>query len=114
MTDQYRKYGRIYGIYTLFNKALVINEPKLLKEILVNNFHIFSDKRKYNFGESAIKYSIFLLPGDHNFKRIRSIISPAFTSAKLRAMCSSISNISDNLINNLQKLEKNGMKSCFI
>ena len=48
------------------------------------------------------------MDADENWKRIRSIVSPAFTSGKLRAMCLPIENITDKLIDNLQPFAKSG------
>jgi cytochrome P450 len=49
------------------------------------------------------------LPGNEDWKRIRSIISPSFTSGKLRSMMANISDISEKFVSNLDKLVEKGM-----
>nr|CAD2190429.1 unnamed protein product [Meloidogyne enterolobii] len=36
-----KKYGRIYGIKHGWNNVLVVSEPKLVKELLIENFEYF-------------------------------------------------------------------------
>ena len=49
------------------------------------------------------------MEGNEDWKRIRSIITPVFTSGKLKAMMSHISDISDNFVENLQIYAKTGL-----
>ena len=106
--NQIKKYGRIYGGYFFFDKYLVVNEPDLIRDIVVKNFHIFPDHKNFNLGTSKINKSLFFMRGDEDWKRVRSILSPAFTSGKLKAMMSHISDISDKFVNSLDKYEKSG------
>lgn len=78
--EQQQKYGKIYGYYQFFSKGLVINDPDLVRDIMVRDFHIFPDHRHIHMGSDHIALNLFNLPGDDRWKRIRSIISPAFSS----------------------------------
>ncbi|CAG2110042.1 unnamed protein product [Medioppia subpectinata] len=104
----YKKYGRVYGGYDMTRRTIAINDPELLKDIMVKDFHIFPDHKHFYTGSSKISQSIFFLPGDDNWKRIRSIMSPAFSSGKLKAMMAHISDISDVFITNLEPYAKSG------
>ncbi|CAG2168728.1 unnamed protein product [Oppiella nova] len=100
-----RKYGHVYGTYGLHNKCITINEPTLIRNILAKDFHIFADKPIYA-GTAKIYKSIFLISANERWRNIRSIMSPAFSSGRLNAMMSHISDISDRLMDNLEKYKK--------
>ncbi|XP_054155295.1 cytochrome P450 3A29-like [Oppia nitens] len=105
---QYEKYGPIYGSFSFDRKAICINDPDLLRDIMVRDFHIFPDHKHFHFGSSKIDKSLFFMPGNDDWKRVRSILSPTFTSGKLRAMMSHISDISDKFVESLSDYEKKG------
>ena len=106
---QYDQLGPIYGTYSIDRKAICINDPDLLRDIMVKDFHIFPDHKHFHMGSSKIGKSLFFLPGNDDWKRVRSILSPTFTSGKLRAMMSHISDISDKFVDNLKDFEKRGI-----
>jgi cytochrome P450 len=102
--EDVRKYGRVYGTYDFYRDIIVINEPDLIRDILVKDFQYFSDRRHFHLGSTKIGLSLFFIPGNDNWKRIRNIISPSFTSGKLKAMMASMSDISDKFISNLKNI----------
>ncbi|CAG2117670.1 unnamed protein product, partial [Medioppia subpectinata] len=106
--EVFKKFGRIFGGYTFTGKIIVINEPDLLRDIMVKDFHIFPDHLGFHMGTTKMDKSLFFMPGDDDWKRVRSILSPVFTSGKLRAMMAHIDNISDRFIDNLVQLKKQG------
>ncbi|CAG2110432.1 unnamed protein product, partial [Medioppia subpectinata] len=101
-----KKWGRVYGTYTGFRRSIVINEPDLLRDIMVKDFNVFPNHKNFHMGSSKLSQSLFFMPGDDDWKRVRSILSPVFTSGKLRAMLSHIGGISDGLVENLSQFEK--------
>ncbi|CAG2167622.1 unnamed protein product [Oppiella nova] len=103
-----QKYGRVYGSYSLVGKALVVCDPNLLRDIMVKDFNVFPDHKHFHTGSSKLDKSLFFMPGDDDWKRVRSILSPVFTSGKLRAMMAHISDISDSFVNNLGDYETKG------
>ncbi|CAG2101065.1 unnamed protein product [Medioppia subpectinata] len=106
--ESIKKYGRVYGTYTGFRRSIVINEPDLLRDIMVKDFNVFPDHKHFHMGSSKLDKSLFFMPGDDDWKRVRSILSPVFTSGKLRAMMAHIGGISDGLVHSLSEFEKNG------
>ncbi|KAI2802051.1 hypothetical protein BLOT_010243 [Blomia tropicalis] len=83
--DQVRKYGKIFGIYMGSKPQLMISDPKLIKQIVVSDFHMFRNRPDNRvshkiFGENLVRSR------DDNWKRIRSILTPMFTSSKLKKM----------------------------
>ena len=109
ITKEQKKFGRIYGGYSLTDRFLIVNDPDLIREIFLKQFDSFPNHKMFNIGpEPKVNKMLFFMPGDENWKRVRSIVTPAFTSGKLKAMLSHISGITDKLIKNLEVYEKNG------
>ncbi|CAG2115328.1 unnamed protein product, partial [Medioppia subpectinata] len=107
--EQVNKYGRVYGTYTMITSpAIIVSEPDLLRDITTKDFSNFPDRRHFHTGSSPIGQSLFLMPGNDDWKRQRSILSPAFTSGKLRAMMAQIDDISDKLVVNLNEFARKG------
>ena len=100
-------YGNIYGAYDVFGIRLTIADPELIKEVLIKEFHKFPEHRRMYFGEK-MKLNLVSLPGDDQWKRIRSIITPAFSSGKLKAMMGSLDELSDKFVQTLSKVVEKG------
>lgn len=79
------KYGRIYGTYIGSLPALAITDPELIKLVMVKDFQYFINRRKAISTEEHTTKSLFNLEND-DWKRVRQICSPAFTTSKLRGM----------------------------
>ncbi|CAG2178374.1 unnamed protein product [Oppiella nova] len=96
-----QKYGRIYGTYIGTSRSLVVNEPDLLRDIMVRDFHVFPDHRHFDPGSTKVSKLMYFMPGDDDWKRVRSIVSAAFTLGKVRAMMAHIDHICDTFVDNL-------------
>ena len=108
----FKKFGKIYGGFMFFKKYITINDPELIREVFVKYFNYVPNRADVNIGPSPkVNRILFFMPGDDNWKRIRSIITPAFSSGKLKAMMSSISFISDKFVQSLEQFEKSGIYS---
>ncbi|XP_067135813.1 cytochrome P450 3A9-like [Centruroides vittatus] len=96
----YNKYGKIFGIYEGTNPVLMIADPDLLKNILVKDFHVFSEIRDIQFGDPIVDKMLFVLRAER-WKEVRNLITPTFTSGKMRLMSKSINDCCKTLENNL-------------
>ncbi|KAI2810612.1 hypothetical protein BLOT_001775 [Blomia tropicalis] len=81
------KYGRVYGVYTGLVPTLTIIDSELIKQVLVKDFSTYIDRRQLNAYHEIWNRNLFFAEAE-DWKRIRSITSPAFTSKKLRGMFS--------------------------
>uniref|UniRef100_UPI00398E8197 cytochrome P450 3A30-like n=1 Tax=Pristiophorus japonicus TaxID=55135 RepID=UPI00398E8197 len=96
-TECYKKYGKIWGFYEGRQPMLAIMDTELIKIIFIKEFYTLFTNR-WDFGlNGSLKDSIFLVP-DERWKRIRSVLSPAFTSGRLKEMFSIISHYANNLV----------------
>ncbi|NXI59305.1 CP3AO protein, partial [Chloroceryle aenea] len=98
----FEKYGKIWGIFDGRQPVLVVSDPILIKNILVKEcYSIFTNRR--NFGLNGILKSALNVAEDETWKRIRTVLSPAFTGGKLKEMFPTINHYGENLVKNIEK-----------
>ncbi|XP_054157216.1 cytochrome P450 3A56-like [Oppia nitens] len=83
--DYVNKYGTIYGLYNGTDPVLHVAEPEVIKQILVKDFNRFTDRRHLKTEHPIINKNLFNSEGD-DWKRLRTITSPTFTSGKMKQM----------------------------
>jgi cytochrome P450 family 3 subfamily A len=84
-----KEYGKVFGTYFMTQPELIIADVELLKQILVKDFNNFTNRRIVggNFiEESSLMARILNLLKDDEWKNVRSTITPAFTSGKMKSM----------------------------
>lgn len=78
------------GLFTFLKPALLIRDPKIIKEILVKDFKSFGHRGWHaNVEVDPMGDNILLQKGD-KWETARSQFSPAFTSEKLKGMFDTI------------------------
>ncbi|KAM4698058.1 cytochrome P450 3A24-like [Rhinophrynus dorsalis] len=98
----FKKYGRIWGFYDGSKPVLAIMDPVIIKAILVKEcYTLFTNRR--NFGLNGPLKSSVLIAEDEQWKRIRTVLTPTFTSGKLKQMFPLIKHYGDLLVQNIQK-----------
>ncbi|XP_074915069.1 cytochrome P450 3A29-like isoform X1 [Buteo buteo] len=98
----FEKYGKIWGIFDGRQPVLAVLDPVLIKNILVKEcYAIFTNRR--NFGLNGILDSALNVAEDEKWKRIRTILSPTFTSGKLKEMFPIINHYGEKLVKNIEK-----------
>ncbi|KAG8145728.1 hypothetical protein E2320_012217 [Naja naja] len=98
----FKKYGKIWGIYDGRQPILAITDPELIKIILVKESYSTFLNRGNFFPRGQLNTSI-VTAEDEQWKRIRTVLSPTFTSGKLKEMLPIIQNYVKNLSVLLQK-----------
>lgn len=96
------------GIYLFFQPAILIRDRELVKTILTKDFQYFHDRGVYCEPKSdPMSATLFALQGDA-WKTLRTSLTPAFTSGKLKGMFSEIHAIGQELVKLMKPLaEKN-------
>lgn len=103
--DWINQYGQIVGIYLGTQPALIVADAEMLQEILITNFTHFSDRRAGS--GLAISNSNLISQNGIQWKHDRSIISPTFTSSKMKQMYPLIKDSIKCLDNEFNKLATN-------
>ncbi|XP_076416765.1 cytochrome P450 3A14-like [Peromyscus maniculatus bairdii] len=102
----HEKYGDLWGLYNGLLPVLVITEPDMIKNVLVKEFYsVFTNR--HPFGPSGIMKKSITRSENEEWKRIRSLLTPTFSSGKLKEMFPIIQEYGDALVKNLsQEIEK--------
>lgn len=79
------KYGAIHGSYLGNIPTLVVAEPLFIKEIFVRQFHKFPYRMQALYVSKWWENGVVLASGRH-WRYLRSLISPSFSTGKLREM----------------------------
>ncbi|XP_060539987.1 cytochrome P450 3A9-like [Pantherophis guttatus] len=98
----FKKYGKIWGTYDGRQPMLVITDPEMIKIVLVKESHSTFLNRGNFLPRGQLTKSI-VSAEDEQWKRIRTVLSPTFTSGKLKEMLPIIQNYANNLLALLQK-----------
>ncbi len=85
--DQARSqlYGRMYGYYSGSSPVLLVTDARLVKQLLVKDFGQLVNRQKPKVHHPVWDQNLFNAE-DEQWRHVRTITSPAFTSGKLRAM----------------------------
>ncbi|XP_047388808.1 cytochrome P450 3A9-like [Sciurus carolinensis] len=101
----YKKYGKMWGLYDGRQPVLTITDTNMIKTVFVKEcYSLFTNRR--SFGPVGFMKSAISLSEDEEWKRIRSLLSPTFTSGKLKEMFPIISQYGDMLVKNMRQLSE--------
>ncbi|XP_028304219.1 cytochrome P450 3A30-like isoform X2 [Gouania willdenowi] len=100
--DNFRKYGKTWGIFDGRQPVLCIADPTMIKAVLVKECYSFFTNRR-NFRLNGPMYDAVNLVKDDRWRRIRSILTPSFTSGRLKEMFGIMKHHSDNLVSSMKK-----------
>ncbi|GFV66357.1 cytochrome P450 3A31 [Trichonephila clavipes] len=103
----YRKLGKIYGHFEGNRPLLSVADTSLLREILVKDFHIFPERRSMSTGDKIITKMLSVVNGE-DWKRIRTIVTPTFTTGKIRRMVGIFKECSGTLVENFKTITEKG------
>ncbi|XP_016073221.1 PREDICTED: cytochrome P450 3A4-like [Miniopterus natalensis] len=98
----FKKYGNTWGLYDGSQPVLAITDPDMIKAVLVKEcYSVFTNRRP--FAAMGFMKSSISMAEDETWKRIRTLLSPTFTSGKLKEMFPIVSKYGDVLVRNLRK-----------
>ncbi|XP_056618435.1 cytochrome P450 3A30 [Triplophysa dalaica] len=103
----FKKYGKVWGIYDARQPVLCILDLSIFKTILVKEcYSLFTNRR--NFRLNGPLYDAVSIVEDDDWRRIRSVLSPSFTSGRLKEMFDIMKTNSNTLYQNLGKSANRG------
>ena len=101
-----KEYGKLVGIYEGSKPILLTTDPDLIKEVFIKNGHIFIDRRG-GAGDRYNRLNLANKKGD-DWKADRRIMSPTFTSGKMKAMFALMLECYKKLEDELARVERRG------
>ncbi|KAH0508247.1 Cytochrome P450 3A25 [Microtus ochrogaster] len=97
----------IYMFYDGQQPVLAITDPEIIKTVLVKeHYSVFTNRR--TFGPAGTMKKAITISEDEEWKRLRTLLSPTFTSGKLKEMFPIIGQYGDTLVKNLRREEEKG------
>ncbi|XP_070824233.1 cytochrome P450 3A27-like [Chaetodon trifascialis] len=104
-TECFQKYGRLWGLYDGRLPVMAIMDTAIIKTILIKEcYSVFTNRRDFGLN-GPLRDSVSIVE-DEEWKRIRSILSPSFTSGRLKEMYTIMLQHSNSLIQSLHKKVK--------
>ncbi|XP_055933978.1 cytochrome P450 3A5-like [Argiope bruennichi] len=94
--------GKVYGSFDGNKPNVIVGDPDLLRDILVKDFNVFPYRRIMNVGDPVSDSNVSIVVGE-DWKRIRTTITPAFTSKRMRQMGSIINECAKSVIEVCEK-----------
>ncbi|CAF4823385.1 unnamed protein product [Pieris macdunnoughi] len=115
LENYYRKFPeeRFVGRFEFMVPTVLVRDLDLMKKVTIKDFENFMDHR--GFADEAVEpifaRNLFTLKGDE-WKDMRSTLSPAFTSSKIRVMVPFMEEVGNQMMALLKKkIEANGGKA---
>ncbi|XP_041959210.1 cytochrome P450 3A27-like isoform X1 [Alosa sapidissima] len=98
----FRAYGRMWGIFEGRQPILCIMDTDLIKTVLVKECYSYFTNRR-TFGLDGELHDSVFTAKDEDWRRIRSVLSPSFTSGRLKEMFGIMKKHSHTLVNSMKK-----------
>lgn len=87
----------VVGVYVTLKPALVIRDPQIINEILIKNFSHFNHRGVHIDPKNDSLADNLLLQNGDAWKKMRSTITPAFSTKKLKGMVETLTNCGRSL-----------------
>ncbi|GFO02446.1 cytochrome p450 [Plakobranchus ocellatus] len=103
------QYGPVVGVYFMRRPMLLISDINMLKHILVSDFHNFTNRGSpipKAFMDDVFQGCLLFVEGEE-WKRLRGILTPIFTAARLREKTLFINKASQKAVRTLLEAANN-------
>ncbi|XP_014599468.1 PREDICTED: cytochrome P450 9e2-like [Polistes canadensis] len=110
LADMYNKYSqtKYFGFYDFRSPIIILRDPELINSIAIKNFDNFTDHTSFVIEhEPLLAKNLFQLRGD-NWREMRKMLSPTFTSSKMKMMFGLIQECADNFVRHIANKSVNG------
>ncbi|XP_046423561.1 cytochrome P450 9e2-like [Neodiprion fabricii] len=86
------------GIFEFMNPVVMLRDPELIRSVTIKNFDNFQDHRNFidEVLDPLFAKNLFFLQGER-WRDMRSLLSPAFTSSKMKMMFKLVSQCGGDL-----------------
>ncbi|XP_023271261.1 thromboxane-A synthase [Seriola lalandi dorsalis] len=107
LADLIRTHGRVCGYYLGRRPVVVVADPDILRQVMVRDFSSFPNRMTIRFASKPMTDCLLMLRNER-WKRVRSILTPSFSAAKMKEMVPLINTAIGALMNNLDVYAESG------
>ncbi|KAG3259955.1 CYP3A5-containing [Ictidomys tridecemlineatus] len=106
-TECYKKYGKTWGLFDGSQPVLATTEPSIIKTVLIKEcYSVFTNQ--WDLGPMGFMKKAISLSEDEEWKSLRILLSPTFTSGKLKEMFPIVNQYGDVLVKNMELESEKG------
>ncbi|XP_020280584.1 cytochrome P450 9e2-like [Pseudomyrmex gracilis] len=95
--------AKYIGMYTT-NPAILLRDPELIKAVLIKHFEVFPNREGFAYvNDPLFSKNLFSLQGE-KWRNMRNLLSPSFTSSKMKNMFTLMSECAADFVEYLSAL----------
>lgn len=107
INDLIKTHGRVCGYYLGRRPVVVVADPDMLRQVMVRDFSSFPNRMTVRFATKPMTDCLLMLRNER-WKRVRSILTPSFSAAKMKEMVPLINTATGALMDNLNTYAESG------
>ncbi|XP_019749657.1 thromboxane-A synthase [Hippocampus comes] len=107
LRDLIMTHGRVCGYYLGRRAVVVVADPDMLRQVMVREFSSFPNRMTNRFANKPMSDCLLMLKNEQ-WKRVRSILTPSFSAARMKEMVPLIQTATSALMNNLNVYAESG------
>lgn len=101
------EHGKVFGFYMGEEPFMVVSDPEMVKQCLVKEFPTFHDRPPFALTVEPFASCLLCLKGAE-WKRVRSVLNPTFSSVKIKQMSAIVRGCVDTMMEVLEEKCRNG------
>lgn len=102
VVERSRSLGKIYGSFFVGRPMLIVADAEVIRQITIKDFDSFQDHQVSEWSNKYQRNFLVWLKGEH-WRRVRALMTPTFTSGKIRRMFKLLGGCAHDLVENFQE-----------